>query len=141
MKKRTDFDAAIKHWYGDSFTLPEPCKPNPKDTANNYDLLFNEVSPTEPEADIVDDQGAPLHPTSITYALMNAEVLLTQGEDMRLSRVIQQSVNYDGKVIGKHNVIPILDTILYDVDFPDGSVKPPHIISWIKLMKIEITIS
>ena len=73
MKKRTDFDAAIKHWYGDSFTLPEPCKPNPKYTDDTYDLPFDEVAPTAPEADIVDEQGSPLHPTSMTDALMNAE--------------------------------------------------------------------
>ena len=29
VKKHSDFDAAIKHHYGDSFNLPAPCKPNP----------------------------------------------------------------------------------------------------------------
>ena len=56
-------------------------------------------------------------------ALMNGKVLLHQGEDMCLTRVIQQSVDSDGKIIGKHNNIPILDNILYDVEFPDGAVK------------------
>ena len=55
---------------------------------------------------------------------MNAELLLPQGEDMRLAKVILRIVDSDGKVIGKHNDIPILNTILYDVEFPDGVVKP-----------------
>ena len=55
---------------------------------------------------------------------MNAELLLPQGEDMWPARVIGLSVNCDGKVIGKHNDIPILNTILYDMELPDGAVKP-----------------
>ena len=123
VEKRADFYAAIKQRYNYSFTLTEPCNPNPKDTNNNYDLTFDEVDPTVPEADIVDEKGPLLHPTSMSYALMNAEVLLPQGEDMRLVRVIWQSVDYDGKVIGKHNDIPILNTIMYGVELPYGAVK------------------
>ena len=55
---------------------------------------------------------------------MNAEVLLPQGEDMRLTTVIRRNVNSDGKFIGYYNNIPNLNTILYDVQFPDGAVKP-----------------
>ena len=63
VKKCADFDAAIKQRYVDSFTLPEPCNLNPQDTDNTYELPFDEVFTTVPEADIVDDQGDPLHPT------------------------------------------------------------------------------
>ena len=106
------------------FFLPEPCNPNPKETDNTYDLDFDEVDTTVPEADIVDEQGSLLQPTSMENDLMNDEVLLPQGEDMRLAKLIQRIFNYDGKVIGKHNNIPILNTILYDYGFPDGAVKP-----------------
>ena len=43
---------------------------------------------------------------------------------MWLARVILRSVDSDGKVIGKNNDIPILNTILYDMELPDGAVKP-----------------
>ena len=124
VNKRAGFDAAIKHWYGDYFTMPAPCKPNTQDTDINYDLNFDERAPMVPEADIVDEQGALLHPASMADALMNAEVLLPQGEYMRLERVIRRSVDSDGKVIGKNNEIKILNTILYDMNFPDCAVKP-----------------
>ena len=38
--------------------------------------------------------------------------------------MIQRSVNSDGKVIVKNNDIPIFNTILYSVEFPDSAVKP-----------------
>ena len=54
---------------------------------------------------------------------MNAEVLLPQGEELRLSKVIQRSVDSDGKVGGNYNDIPVLNNFLYDVQFPDGAIK------------------
>ena len=123
MKKRADIDAAIKQRYSDYFTLPAPYKPNPHNTDNTYDLPIDEVAPTVPEANIVNKQGAPLHPTSMEDYPMNAEVLLPKGEDMQLSRVIRQNFDSNGKVIGKYNNIPILNTILDDVKLPDGAVK------------------
>ena len=53
---------------------------DPKEADDTFDLPFDEVAPNIPEADIVDDQGKPLHPTSSTNIFMNAEVLLPQGE-------------------------------------------------------------
>ena len=55
---------------------------------------------------------------------MNAEVLLPQGEEKRLAKVIKRSVDSDGKVIGNYNELPVLNTMLYDVQFTDGSIKP-----------------
>ena len=55
---------------------------------------------------------------------MNAEVLLPQGGEKWLSKVIKRSVDSDGKVIGKYNELSVLKTILYDMQFPDGSISP-----------------
>ena len=38
--------------------------------------------------------------------------------------MIKRSVDSDGKVIGNYNELPVLNTMLYDVKFPDGSIKP-----------------
>ena len=51
-------------------------------------------------------------------------MLLPQGEEKRLAKVIKRSVSSDGKVIGNYNELPVLNTMLYDVKFPDGSIKP-----------------
>ena len=55
---------------------------------------------------------------------MNSEVLLPQGEELSLVKVIQRSVDSDGKVGRNYNNIPILNTILYYVQFNDGVIKP-----------------
>ena len=63
IKKRSEFNDAIKERYGDSFSLPDKTLKNPQDEDNTDDLPFDEVSPSIPEADIIDDQRQPLHPS------------------------------------------------------------------------------
>ena len=97
---------------------------NPQEADDTRDLTFDEVALNIPDADIVDDQGNPLHPTLATNILMNAEVLIPQGEEWRLAKVIRMSVDSDGKVGGNYNDLPILNTFLYDVQFTDCAIKP-----------------
>ena len=80
IKKRSEFNDAIKARYSDSFYLPDKTLKNPQDEDDTDDLPFDEVSPSIPKADIIDDQGRPLHPSSAADLLMNAEVLLPPGE-------------------------------------------------------------
>ena len=89
IKKRSEFNDAIKARYSDSLSLPDKTLKNPQDRDDTNDLPFDEVSPSIPEADIIDDQGRPLHPSSAVDLLMNAEVLLPQGEEKRLAKVIK----------------------------------------------------
>ena len=91
---------------------------------DTVDLPFDEVAPQFPEADITDADGNVMHTTSTADILMNAEVVLPQGEDMRLAKVVRRSLDSDGKVTGNYNDIPVLNTMLYDVMFPDGTIKP-----------------
>ena len=91
---------------------------------DTFDLPFYEVAPQFPEADITDADGNAMHTTSAADILMNAEVVLPQGEDMRLAKVVRRSLDSDGKVTGNYNNIPVLNTMLHDVMFPDGTIKP-----------------
>jgi len=87
-------------------------------------LPFDEVAPHIPEADLIDVDGKTLRNSSLANQLINAEVLLPQMEDMRLAKVIKQSVGSDGRLVGKENKILDLNTALYDVEFDDGTMKP-----------------
>ena len=100
VKKRAGFDAAIKFRYGDSFTFPKNMRGDPKEADDTHGIPFDEVAPNITEAEIVDDKGKPLQPTSSTDILMNYEVLLPLGEEFRLSKVIQRSFDSDVKVGG-----------------------------------------
>ena len=42
---------------------------------------------------------------------------------MRAERVVDRTKNQDGELIGDHNPDTILDTKIYDVMFPDGSIQ------------------
>ena len=55
--------------------------------------------------------------------MINAEVILTQGEDVRLAKVIRRNVDSNGQVLGYYKEIPMLNTILYDVQFPYGAIQ------------------
>ena len=53
---------------------------------------------------------------------VNAEKLLLRGDRMARGQVVCQKHDADGNPIGRSNQNPILDTCLYDVDFPVGEM-------------------
>jgi hypothetical protein len=71
-----------------------------------------EVPAVMPEADMTDASGKPINQQSMTDLLINAEVLLPQGESEQMAKVLRQAVDDDGKVIGTFNNNPILNTIV-----------------------------
>eukprot|EP00957_Ditylum_brightwellii_P170395 12970425-Ditylum_brightwellii.AAC.1 len=52
---------------------------------------------------------------------VNTEVLLPHEGKMVICKVMGRKRNHEGNLIGKHDPYPILDTRVYDVEFPDGS--------------------
>ena len=90
---------------------------------NKYDDDEDET-PLEPfEADIVDAAGRPIMMHLLTDDFINTEVLLDVGDSAALARVVRQAVDSDGKVIGKWNSNPILNTLVCECGFNDGTIK------------------
>jgi hypothetical protein len=132
-QKRLAFDSAIREHLGDSLTLgpsdntsgdlvkslseeEATCDP---DSVMDFDrTIFTpyedevEVPAVMPEADMTDASGKPINQQSMTDLLINAEVLLPQGESEQMAKVLRQAVDDDGKVIGTFNNNPILNTIV-----------------------------
>ena len=50
-------------------------------------------------------------------------MLPQNGEHMKAARVLGRVKNNDGKYIGKYDKNPILDTRMFNVEFPDGSIS------------------
>ena len=48
---------------------------------------------------------------------------LPQGESLLHAKVIGRSKDADGNVIGVYDANPMLNTMLYDVEFPDGEIR------------------
>ena len=56
--------------------------------------------------------------------LIGVELLLPQGEEKTaLCKVLRRSVDANGKTTGVYDSNQALNTLLYDVQFPDGAVK------------------
>jgi hypothetical protein len=55
--------------------------------------------------------------------LISAEVVLPKGEYQHIARVIGRKRDQEGNPIGKYNKNPILDTTVYEVEFPDNTIR------------------
>ncbi|KAL7538844.1 hypothetical protein ACHAXR_009411 [Thalassiosira sp. AJA248-18] len=130
VQKRAVFDKAIQEKLGDSFTLRpldnsvKLASSNPQDGDDLVAYYDDEETPAAlPEADLVDATGKPINQQSVSDLLINAEVLLPQGEDMQMAKVVRRAVDEDGKLIGTFNDNPVLNSMIYDLEFPDGAIK------------------
>ena len=108
--RRKAFDAAIKRKLGDSITLPE--KPEPSEYVPYEDEDIGDGLVEIPDTD--DDQYD---------LLINAEVHLPHRDKKTNALVIGRHRNEDGEIVGTRDENPILSTAIYDVAFPDGTVK------------------
>ena len=94
-----------------------------------------EQHPNPPD-DLFDDEGEdvvapfeepPNDPDTEEYTpealdeYLHAEVMLPHGGDLLKAKVIGRKHDADGRPIGVRNANPILDSRLFDVEFPDGS--------------------
>ena len=123
--KRASFTADITSKLGDSVKLPSKPLPLQEDPDWNAEPYGDEESPTnEPfEADLVDAAGRPIMLNSITDALINAEVLLDKDDSAALAKVVRRAVDSQGRMIGEWNANPILNTLVYECEFNDGTIK------------------
>jgi hypothetical protein len=71
----------------------------------------------------VDANGRLLNQMPAYDQILNAEVSLQMGEEMSVGKVIQRALGPDGAVAGTYDENPILNTMIYDVEFPNGDIK------------------
>ena len=77
-----------------------------------------------PENEASDASGKPLFQQSVTDTLKQAEILLPHGEELLADKLIQHTLDENGKVMGKRSENPMLNTLMYDVEFSDGTIRP-----------------
>ena len=102
----------------------------PSDTSEPTDSDWVDLVTDEIEDDIVnlpedpvDHTGRAVCEKPITDLLFNSEVVLPQGDILRSAKVKGRHRNKDCDLTGTYHDNPILNSILHDVEFPDGSVK------------------
>ena len=122
-KKRDTFDALIEGRWGTSTTPPNESKNPKEDPWEEYsddDELPRQIPDIE---DTVDATGKLICQQPAYDKLINAEVHLQHGNKVQAAKVIKRSLGPDGNINGSYDDNPFLNSLLYDVEFADGTIK------------------
>ena len=114
---RESFDKDIENRHGKN-AKPSDFADDPDSDTPEFEAYSDESDGSEqrmPEADDYDED------TFDKY--LGAETRLASGDSMRRAIVKARKRDADGNPIGKANTNPLLDTRLYEVEFPDGEIK------------------
>ena len=125
--KRAYFDADIKESLGYSIA-PETLKPEREsfDPTDNFDYdgdYEHTFTNIVPEVDVIDKNGKTIDKQSLDDLVRNAEDLLPNEEMQHRAKVIQFTIDSNGNIIGTFDENTVLNSLVYDVEFPDGAVK------------------
>jgi hypothetical protein len=99
--------------------------------AEALSALVSEVKDLEfwvPYADVFSASGETLGEQSLTDTLIGVEILLPRSgekgaESKALCKVLRRSVSNDGSTTGIYDENPALNTMIYDIQFPDGMIE------------------
>ena len=125
------FDNLIIKTHGDSMNLP-PWVMDAAKTKKPVDQSFIPYEDEEEELWVMAVNNCSVLHISLVNVLVNTEVLLPQGEESNgyensnlvKVKVIRHFCDEDGNIIGNVNIRPQLNTLMYEVEFPDGKIKP-----------------
>ena len=119
VKNISIFDALIEMKLG---TAMKPPKLPIKDFDDEWEEFENddEKSRSIPEIeDTVDAYGRLLNQQPAYENLIHNEIQLQLGENLQTVKVMQRSLGPDGVIVGTFDDNPALNSIVYDVEFPD----------------------
>ena len=113
-KQREAFDLAIQKRLGTTAKPPVSAPPEQPNIIDTVDI----------DADETEAIDEPVQPSAVTDKLIQAEVQLPHNDEMVTGTVIGIATDSDGTAKGRESDHPLLDTQVYDVMFPDGTIKP-----------------
>ena len=77
----------------------------------------------EDTTELVESQVHPQYDAETYDLLLGAELLLAHNDSQQKGTVKRRKKDEAGNFVGNHNPNPILDTSIYEVEFPDGATK------------------
>ena len=80
-----------------------------------------QITPEIDEA--VDARGKAINLNPPHDTLINANIQLQHEDMMQIGKVTQRAIGPDGKTAGRYDSNPVLNSLIYEVGFPDGQVK------------------
>ena len=125
-QKHAIFDVLIERRWGSPMS-----KPNKDDMDTVTDTEDNEVDDDETVMtkqhidieDSVDSQRKLMNQLPAYDRLLNTEIMVQAEEGQVSGKVIKQAFGRDGKVAGKYDDNPFLNSIMYEVELADGRIK------------------
>jgi hypothetical protein len=126
-KKREIFDKLIERKHGTAITPPKIKEMDDSDNSEeNWEEYEDDVEDPRVVPDIedtVDKNGRLLNQQPAYDRLINAEVQLQLGEKILPAKVVRRALGPDGHVTGEYHENPMLNSIVYEAEFPDGEIK------------------
>ena len=120
IKKREVFDELLKRRWDSPIT---PSNTQQQKVFEKYEDHEQQVQPTLEVEDIADSTGKLINQQPVYDKIINGEAQLQLGEEMVTGKVTQRTIGPDGQVTGTYDINTYLNSIIYDVEFPDGQVK------------------
>ena len=117
IKKREVFDELIQRGWGSPMT---PSNTQQQNVSKKYEDHEQQEQRTLEVEDIVDSTRKLINQQPAYDQIINAEVQLQLGEEMVTGKVTQRTIGPDEQVTGTYDNNPYLNSIIYDVGFPDG---------------------
>jgi hypothetical protein len=84
-------------------------------------MMKTETMMTQGTLQVLPEEGTDDHTPESYDEFLTAQVLLPQGGEAKKATVVGRKRDHDGRPIGKRHANPLLDTRLYELEFPDGS--------------------
>jgi Reverse transcriptase (RNA-dependent DNA polymerase) len=123
LKRQQVFNELIERRWGTSINPPKPQAEDDEHEFENYEDDDEPMKHVPDIEDIVDSNNNLIEQQPVYDKLINAEVMLQQGEESVMCTVKQRTMGPDGCIHGTYDDNPYMNTIIYDVEFPDGQVK------------------
>ena len=129
INEQNAFMDKCKQRYGDKLTVSAaPFETNrPDDDVDPGEFVPYEDDTTPPVempvTETTDATGKFINMDHVMDNYINMEIRLPIGESELFGKVIGASLDKDEKVIGSPNENPYLNTVLYDVEFEDGTCQ------------------
>ena len=76
-----------------------------------------------PEADAIDKNGKPINQQYLADLMINTEFLIPHEEIQQMAKFICRTIYINGNIIGAFDENTVLNSLVYDVEFPYGTVK------------------
>jgi hypothetical protein len=121
-KKRQVYDVLIEGRWGTSMSAP-PKESEEDDNFEEYYDDFEEPRVIPEVEDAVDSNGRLINQQPMYDRIINAEVQMQNGNELSTGKVVRRALGPDGKTTGSYADNPILNSIVYEVEFPDGQTK------------------